>query len=319
MTDAITAPLVLAPQLCARPWAGARLAPASRGIGESWLTGPSSTVVVGPGEGHALDELVSRWGEALVGSHGAVLGRGRRFPVLIKLIDTSAWLSVQVHPDDAQALVLEGEPGIGKSESWVVLDAGPRAELMVGRDALVAPEAIRAAIGSEALLALLWRVRPSVGDRVTVAPGTLHALGPDLLVYEIQQPSDITYRVWDWGRVGRELHVDQTRAVVDPSVVGRLDPPVDPASHDSIVARSPFYVARRILLGAGDGASRLDLATDGTTPHVITVVDGAAEVAGRSGTVPAALWGSVVVAASAGEYAVQAQDGPATILIASVP
>ena len=198
MNDRRIAPLLMAPDLRVRPWAGARLAPAAASIGEAWLAGPASRVLDGPLVGRSLDELAAELGTDLVGSRGLVHGRGG-FPVLVKLIDAAEWLSVQVHPDDAQALELEGPPGIGKAEAWLVLDASPGAALLLGPRPDVEPARVIAALGTAALPDLLGRVEVAPGDRVDVPAGPRHPHGPGGLGFEIQQPSDITYRAGGWG------------------------------------------------------------------------------------------------------------------------
>jgi mannose-6-phosphate isomerase len=310
MTDPIAVPHPLAPDLRPRPWAGTRLAPADDGIGESWIAWGGCRITEGPAAGRTPDELSAELGRAFTGSSGAVLGRGR-FPLLAKLLDTAEWLSVQVHPDDAQALELEGEPGIGKSESWLVLDTGPRAELLIGRDPGTPAEEVRAAIGTAHLPDRLRTLRPSAGDRIAVPPGTLHSLGPDLLVYELQQPSDITYRVWDWGRTGRELHVGKTRRVVEAGAIATIER-IGP---DGLVASSPYYVAHEIRVEAGALERR---STDGTGPHAITVLDGEVELVSRGGRVRLCPWGTAVLAASAGGYELST-GGAARVIIATVP
>lgn len=150
--------------------------------------------------------------------------RGAAFPLLVKLISTSALLSLQVHPDDAAAQRLEGEPN-GKHEAWWVLAAEPDAHLFLGlaegrgRDDLAAAVATGR---SKAVAGVLRRVEVAPGDVFDVPPGTVHALGPGLTLIEVQQPSDLTYRLFDWERVGldgkpRPVHVEKALPIVDPA------------------------------------------------------------------------------------------------------
>ncbi|MFN8623155.1 MAG: type I phosphomannose isomerase catalytic subunit [Chloroflexota bacterium] len=322
MTDTRIAPLPMAPDLRVRPWAGDRLAPADRKIGEAWLAGPASTVAAGPFAGRSLDDLAHELGTDLVGTRGLVHGRGG-FPVLVKLIDAAEWLSIQVHPDDEEALAIEGEPGIGKSEAWLVLDSAPDAALLLGPRAGVAPRDLVDALGTAALPDLLARIPVSAGDCIDVPAGTLHAIGPGVFVYEIQQPCDITYRAWDWGRTDRTVHTQQSKAVTDGAAAGRIErAPAEERSR--IVAASPFFTARQLLLTAGG----TDAATDGTSPHVITLLDGEAElhVAGAAGgTAPGATLrlaphDTVVLPAVLGAYRlVAAGAGTARAVVATVP
>jgi mannose-6-phosphate isomerase len=312
MTDLRILPLRIAPDLRVRPWAGDRLAPAEQHIGEAWLAGPASVVADGPYAGLTLDALAAELDADLIGTRGALHGRGG-FPVLVKLIDAAEWLSVQVHPDDAQALALEGEPGIGKSEAWLVLDAAPDAALLLGARPDVAPDAVLAALGTAALPDLLQRLAVMPGDRVDVPAGTLHAIGPGVFVYEIQQPCDITYRAWDWGRTDRTVHTEQSRQVTDPAARGALQHRSAGEAED-VVARSPFFRAVRHSLGRG----RLAAATDGSSPHVLTLLDGRAELVTAAGAQALAQYDTIVVPAALGDYELVAA-GPATVVVAGVP
>jgi mannose-6-phosphate isomerase len=311
MTDPRLAPLRMAPDLRVRPWAGDRLAPADAYIGEAWLAGPWSAVADGPFAGRTLGDLAGELGEALIGTRGTIHGRGG-FPVLVKLIDAAEWLSVQVHPNDPQALEIEGEPGIGKAEAWLVLDAPPDAALLLGRRADADPEAVRAAIGTAGLMELLERFPIRAGDCLDVPAGMLHAIGPGAFVYEIQQPCDITYRVWDWGRTDRTLHVEQTRRVTDATMRGAVTHvPVD--APDAVVASSPFFTARQVVIQRS-----VARATDGTSPHVVTLLDGAAELVTDAGALSLAPYETVVLPAALGAYRLDASD-PARVVIATVP
>lgn len=310
--DVRLAPLTIAADLRVRPWAGQRLAPADRHIGEAWLAGPWSTVATGPFAGCSLDDLARELGGDLVGSRGLVHGRGG-FPVLVKLIDAAEWLSVQVHPDDAQAAELEGMPGIGKAEAWLVLDAAPGTELLLGARPDVRGADLIAALGSADLPDLLQRIPVRPGDCLDVPAGTIHAIGPGAFVYEIQQPSDITYRVWDWGRTDRAIHVEQTRRVARPDARGAVKH-VAAEAQLAVVAASPHFTARQVVLG--DGV--VGCATDGRSPHVVTVLDGIAEMRTTHGAMPIGAWETVVLPAAAGDYVL---DGPtgARAVVAEVP
>ncbi|WP_456414943.1 type I phosphomannose isomerase catalytic subunit, partial [Oceanithermus profundus] len=156
-------------------------------------------------------------GEAFLGR--AVVERyGYRLPLMVKFLDTAQWLSVQVHPDDAYARAHEAESGwLGKAEAWVVLEAEPGAQVIYGVKRPVTRAELRAAALDGSILELLNFVPVQKGDVIYVPPGTIHALGPGLLVYEVSQRSDLTYRLYDYGR-GRELHLDRALDVA------RLEP-----------------------------------------------------------------------------------------------
>ncbi len=174
----------------------------------SALPGHESLVANGACRGKSLREMFAVWGERLTGK------REKAFPLMLKLLDARQCLSVQVHPDDAYAMDHEGK--LGKSEAWYILDAEPGARIVYGIDTRgrTLDEIVKAGCLEECLH---WvEVRP--GDVFHIPSGTIHALGSGIQCYEIQQSSDVTYRFWDWGRVGkdgkpRELHTRQALSV----------------------------------------------------------------------------------------------------------
>lgn len=199
-----------------KPWGGNRLSQlkgieCNEPIGECWelsdLEGRESVVADGPEAGLKLSELIAHHGENLLGKRGMEL-YGGRFPVLIKLLDSRQWLSVQVHPDDATAKVLETSMNTGKEEMWYIMESAPDAKIIFDFKKGVCREDYQAAEGTDKLLELVDTVEVKPGMRFDVHAGTIHSLGPGCLVAEIQQPSDLTYRVFDYGR-GRELHLDK--------------------------------------------------------------------------------------------------------------
>ncbi len=202
-------------------WGGRSLAqmpgislPAGADIGETWelYDRPEGSSRV-RGTATTLADLMRDHADELVGQ-GVPLGHGGRFPLLLKFLDAREPLSVQVHPDDRQAA--PDDDG-GKNEAWTVLKAGPDARIVVGFRPGVQRAQFEAAAGTDAVTDLLWSFRPEVGDTVHIPPGTVHAIGPDVVIFEVQQNSDLTYRIHDWGR-GRELHLQKALAVasVDP-------------------------------------------------------------------------------------------------------
>jgi mannose-6-phosphate isomerase len=210
-------PIRIEPDLRQRVWGGAHLTPAGGPpIGEAWLAGPWSHVLDAPAPGATLEDLAAQHGARLTGDDAP---DADRFPLLAKIIDPGDWLSVQVHPNDEQARELEGAAAVGKAEAWYVIEAAPGAEILLGVQPSVPPEAIREAIRRGGLADLLQRHRVAAGEAYLVPAGTLHAIGPGVLAYEIQQPSDITYRCDDWGRppsAGRPLHIEQSLVCVRP-------------------------------------------------------------------------------------------------------
>jgi len=165
-----------------------------------------------------LDELLREGGAAMRGTQ-----IGETFPLLVKLIHARERLSVQVHPNDAYAAAHEGGK-LGKTEAWVVLDAAPGARLVYGiRPGVTREELARAAENGREVEAYLRWVPVSPGDALFIPAGTVHAIGEGIVLYEIQQSSDLTYRFWDWGRrdaqgKARELHLRQALDVTDVSL-----------------------------------------------------------------------------------------------------
>ena len=177
---------LLAPRLVGRVWGGERLAALGGSAGAATLP----------------------IGEAWFGEIGS------QNQPLVKLLDVADRLSVQVHPTDALAAELHGAGSIGKREAWVILDAAPGAHLLLGRDPAVSADQLQHALESGSDVApLLAKIPVSAGDVLDVPPGTLHALMPGLLVWEVQQPSDRTYRVSDWGRSSSERPLHQAEAL----------------------------------------------------------------------------------------------------------
>jgi len=164
---------------------------------------------LGKGEGK-IGESWEAWRENRL-ADGRRQGDVAELPVLVKLLDTAEMLSVQVHPGDADARALAGAPH-GKAEAWVVLDAAPGAKIAYGVNREMTPaELARHARSGEIEGDLAW-IAPRPGDLITVPPGTIHAIGPGLLLYEVQQPIDLTWRLYDWDR-GRPLQLEQAAAV----------------------------------------------------------------------------------------------------------
>ena len=176
----------------------------------SALPGRESRVANGALRGKTLQEVFLLWKDELTGR------REEQFPLLLKLLDVRQCLSVQVHPDDAYARRNEGKTG--KSEAWYILDADPGARLVYGLD--THGEDLQSILDSGRLETVLHWVSVRPGDVFYIPGGTIHALGPGIQCYEIQQSSDVTYRLWDWGRTGldgkpRELHTEKALAVAD--------------------------------------------------------------------------------------------------------
>lgn len=216
-------PLPLAPVFLDKVWSSPGLAapwdglwPAPPGTGEIWLASDRhhvTPVAAGPLAGQGLDEVLTCWPEWFLGQ-----GQGAALPILLKILNVGQWLSVQVHPGDAEARHLENEPW-GKSESWHVLWAAPGAEIIMGLKEGVDQGQVARATARGGLPELLARVPAHAGDTFHLPAGTVHATGPGLVICELQQASDVTYRFYDWDRPGsdgklRPLHQDKALAVM---------------------------------------------------------------------------------------------------------
>ena len=217
-----------APVFQPRPWGGRAMAEKlgktipDGPVGESWEISahPNGVCRVsgGPLDGTPLDELVRRAGADLLGARAAKK-YGDSFPLLVKLVDANALASVQVHPNDEQARRLESYPW-GKTEAWYIIHRAPDARFHIGLAPDVTPATFREALESGGASQLLASSDAKPGDCILVPPGTVHAVGQGVLFLEIQQSSDITYRVYDWDRKDeqgrpRELHIDKAMQVID--------------------------------------------------------------------------------------------------------
>src|SRR3974390_1550364 len=188
----LSRPLRPVPARSLRPWAGRCL---GEGVGEVWVAGPASAVTLPDGRSRPLDELAAEAGVALVGTAGPGVP-AHRLPLLAKLIDAADWLSLQVHPDDQLARRLHGADAVGKDEAWVVLEAEPETRLVTGPARRLEPAGVRALVASGTMdLDMCELYAPEPGQALYVAAGTIHAIGPGTFIYELEQPSDLTYRI----------------------------------------------------------------------------------------------------------------------------
>jgi mannose-6-phosphate isomerase len=279
-TEALS-PLPLKPRLLPKPWGGARLAawgkpvPAGMAVGESWElfddAAGSVQVAEGPWAGRDLRGLARDWGAQLLGA--GLAAEGGAFPLLVKLLDAREGLSVQVHPDDALARELHGPQARGKSEMWVVLEAAAGACVYSGFKAGVDAAAFEAALAAGSVLELLRKVPVAPGDVIDIPAGRVHAIGAGCLLAEVQQNSDWTYRVWDYGRLEggrpRELHLDAARRALRFDALGLSDGRQEPrpqaeawGTREALVQSAFFGVQRwslqaRAAAPAGSAAACL--------------------------------------------------------------
>jgi mannose-6-phosphate isomerase len=285
-----------------------------------WLAFGPSVVASGLLAGRTLDDLAREFDPELVGTDVA-RRFGARLPLLAKLLDCADWLSVQVHPNDEEAkrMVGPGEPG--KTEAWYFLDVEPGAQIMLGVKPGVSQGRLTDAIRHGHIREVAARVDVRAGETVVVPAGTLHALGPGLLVYEIQEASDTTYRVYDWDRpasTGRKLHIEESVAVT--RAVGAepvLTPHVPAGTGVSDAIDSPYFNVDLIRVTAQDGPLAAD--TGGRRFHFLTVLSGEVEIARGDERLAFGRFESALVAGSTGAYEIRAAGSPATVLRAAVP
>jgi len=237
-------------------------------LGEAWLTAHDTRVAGGPFAGKTLG---AAWREMSPEWRGAQLAQAPEFPLLVKFLFPTAKMSIQVHPGDDFAA--EHERGsCGKTEMWYALAAESGAELLLGLKPGVTPEALRAALERQTLDQMLerWEVRP--GDAFFVPAGTPHTLGPGMILCEVQQYCDLTYRLYDYGRVDsrgnpRPLHVDKGLRAINfgPSACGRTTPAevAQGALRKKYLAACPYFALEEWRFAApveqGTRAARFEL------------------------------------------------------------
>jgi len=220
-------PLRFAPIYQYRLWGGRRLAdllsaplPGDGPIGEAWVLSDRadhpSRVANGDLKGRALGELMHEFRGQMMGGQAE---RFSRFPLLLKFLDVHEMLSVQVHPaDDRPDLLPPGETG--KTEAWVVLEAAAESRIYAGLKPGATAGDLRTSLANNALADQMARVSPKVGDAVFIPAGTVHSLGGDVMVFELQENSDVTFRLSDWGHIDpktghpRPLQVEQAMAAI---------------------------------------------------------------------------------------------------------
>lgn len=315
MAEQVLYPLLLEPTLHVKVWGGRKLEqvmgkslPDDEPYGEAWEVHDSSVVANGPLAGRTVGDLLAHYGTAMVGPDN---DPDEGFPLLIKLLDAADWLSVQVHPDDEQAARLEGNPR-GKTEAWVILAADPGAKLVVGVEPGTPREAIAEAIRENNLEDLLVIREVTQGDVLYMPAGTVHAIGPGVLLYEVQQSSDTTYRLYDWGRMGldgtpRTLHVEKGVSVANVETLPEVTAFGADPTLDSVMVNSPyFYTARQRIFGR---VVKLD--TNGDRFHAITCIEGRVQVVAEDFVTEATAGRTVLVPASVGPFML---DGDGVVL-----
>lgn len=300
-----------------RVWGGQTLArygkpiPPGQRIGESWEISDrddaQSVVINGPEEGKNLRQLIETNGaDAIIGRARLPGASSGRFPLLVKLLDARERLSLQVHPPPSVAPQLRGEP---KTEMWYIIEADPGATLIAGLRRGVTRQQFEAAIqeGGAAFQVCFHQFPVRSGDCLFVPSGRLHAIGAGLVIAEIQQSSDTTYRVYDWARVGtdgkpRALHIRESLTSID---FDDFEPQLSP-----LPITCEFFRTELLRLDAPYAGQ-----CDSKSFHVLGCVAGAAEAAGQSlnrgefALLPAAL----------GEYTLNPKTADTMILKTTLP
>ena len=296
-------------------------------VAESWeISGhPTAPTCVDNGawRGTPLPVVLNVLGTDLAGTSSTdMLARGR-FPVLVKLLDANRNLSVQVHPDDDYAAIHESGD-LGKTEMWYVLHTRPGSELICGLAPGVTPESFRAAVASNSLETQLHRLSIASGDCIFVPPGTVHALLAGVVVVEIQQNSDATYRVCDWGRLGadgkpRPLHIEKAMQVID---FRRMAPckvkPLVIEERDGVtracLVDCPRFTVERVDLAAG---AEFEGRCDGSTFEIWGCIQGHSQIRWSGDPVSLNAIRFALLPAVLGDYTVRAEE-PSTLLRAFV-
>jgi mannose-6-phosphate isomerase len=264
-------PFLLIPIFDERPWGVRDLRPIytkiiKEPIGESWLTWGESTIANGPLAGHKLGDIARQYRRDLVGTAAVFEDR---FPLLIKFLFPAEKLSVQVHPDDEGAQRV-GQP-YGKTECWYVLDAKPGAQVALGLKPGVTLQGFEQSIHGNRAEELLNWINVYPGDMLYVAAGTVHTIGGGMVLVETQQSSDITYRLYDYGRP-RELHVKDGIAAIKLNTragkVVRTD-----GKDPNFLVRSSFFQVEKWKL-----SSPLEAGVSPASPHILVATEGAGVV-----------------------------------------
>lgn len=317
-------PLQFKPEMKERVWGGRaleqfgfELPPGP--IGEAWTIGdhPNGTTTVINGElsGLGLDQIREQFGETWLGSKFAGSKNGR-FPLLIKLLDCNADLSVQVHPTDEYKRLPAGE--LGKTEMWYVIDAQPGAKIVYGLKEGMTREAFMTAINENRIMDTMCEVIAKPGDTFYIPAGTVHALCAGVLVAEIQQNSDTTYRLYDYNRSGldgkpRELHVEDSLEVINYDNAGafRTESDITTTNQWVNLASSDYFVTDKAIVSGS-----WPLVTDPSSFTIVIVVAGTGTLRWSEGEISLRPGNCFLLPANLGEYTL---EGDFTVLQSRLP
>jgi mannose-6-phosphate isomerase len=320
-------PLRIAPIYQYRLWGGRRLSnflstPLPAGpVGEAWVLSDredhASQVSNGACKGQTIGQLLEQFPEQVL---GRLAERFRRFPLLLKFLDARALLSVQVHPADSQTHFLPmGESG--KTEAWVVLQTGKESRIYAGLKPGVTANDLRQSLTNGTVAEHLRCLEPQPGDAVFIPAGAVHTLG-DVVVFEIQQNSDVTFRLYDWDRIDpetaepRPLQVDRALGCIDfdESSAGLTTPILESTAH---VRREKLFQCNHFCLWRLRGQSPFTVGAEGV-PRVLVCVDGKGQIV-HGGVTHAVGKGDVfLLPAEIGVCALQPRGG-VTLLEIAIP
>ncbi len=277
-------------------------------IAESWELSnhPAGASVIENGElkGTTFTNYLETAGKAVWGTNAAHFDN---FPILIKFIDAKQALSIQVHPDDEYALRVEKE--FGKNEMWYILDCEPNAFLYYGVNQTISKEEFKERIENDTVLEVLNKVEVKKGDCFFIQAGTIHAIGEGIMICEIQQNSNTTYRVYDFGRVGvdgqpRELHVDKAVEVstLSPNKTNDSASEVVKVEEDTLqnLATSQYFTCDKYEI-----KSEITLEATAESFHSLTILEGSGNVICGNEEVVFKKGDSIFLAANAGTYTVK--------------
>ncbi|RKM53985.1 mannose-6-phosphate isomerase [Butyrivibrio sp. X503] len=257
-------------------------------------------------EGQTLSQLVKEKKTILGGN----CERFEDFPILIKLIDAEKKLSIQVHPDNDYAMVHENQ--YGKTEMWYILEAKENAFLYQGFEKEIDKEEFEKRIKDNTLTEVLYKRYVKRGDVIFISPGTLHAIGEGILLAEIQQNSNVTYRIYDYGRIGadgkpRELHISKALDVT------KLTRPEEYVPKDGHVAICDYFCVDRVVIEEGKGYKQ-EVGADSFVS--ILTIDGECAVSSRDKKIRVKKGESLFVEANTGVVSI---EGKAELLLTTVP
>lgn len=282
------APFKFVPILKEVIWGGDKIAPFksvssnSENIGESWeisgVKGQESIVAEGPDKGLTLSQLVKKYGERLLGRKVAKVYGDSTFPLLVKIIDAKQNLSVQVHPDDDYAA--KRHNSLGKTEMWYIIEAEPGAKIYAGLSQSISPDDYTRLVDEKKIMEVVAEHDSSPGDVFFLPAGRLHAIGAGNLLAEIQETSDITYRVYDYDRRDtdgnpRELHTDLAKDAIDYTVYPDYKTAYDKTSGGEIdLVKCSHFDVRRLIV---DGV-RLPVAVESDSFVIVMNLEGSVTV-----------------------------------------